>query len=719
MVDDAEDDEDMDARTEGSMVNIRPFPPDLDDKALADDSGDEPDVYDVNVLAWDTAALPLHLAIVNGHEAVVKARVQEFGADVLLPVKLLNDHDKSARAAILTLVLALQLPNEKAESMGRMLVQLGASTAQADLNQTTALQYCIADRPDQLDTLVHADKTGVDRAINHLSISGHVWYCQISGPLVTAIKARDSLTALKLVLGGAKPSIGFSEYMRAYQTVHDVGTDTKQNQLQFETNFNQPVVAAVTCELPSLANTLVTEHGVDANTLTTEGHLVVRNEHCRRYTKGNSLLDEVRLKLEQLKAWKPQEDTPEPPIPMKGDSEYLVEYNEGSYRHWSAWRQVESARDCYSQEFKRYQEDFKRRKDNTGVREKRAAIQNLAGEYGRLERALVAAGGKTFAELHPEIKEPEQQHQQPFNWGYQPPEPKPFQVEFSFNLGNLTDELRDRYLSLFQAAWDGDMKLVKQLTLMPWQDQEDYQQPPLTIAVLDQHRLSPFGIAVARGNLKLASTILEIAQAQYSPPDGTKQQRYRLGDNDLDDLDDNSDDDDEVKVYSDIVDDEFTIGTIGEVSTRVKSLVTPLAMLRWYHPFDSCLQLNQPQSSGFSYFGPRKPHTLTEAAKTSSPSRFQNRNSVPSLIMNCFQLSLFNNDPGLLDFLLRMGQHYTMLSTSSDDDDEKQHFYGLNKSDFTYAIQEDVPALLETIIKQTGCGLPLDDLVKKSGVEIQ
>ena len=174
---DVDEDEIMDRTTEASMVNIRHPPADAGDQVLAKEGKeDEPDVYDINVTAWDTAVSPLHLAIAKGHVDVVKCLVQDFGADILLPIKLFNDHDRSAKAAILTLVLALQLPAKEAEHMARTLIQLGASSAQASVDQTTALQYCVAETPDLLDALGDADMAGVMRAINHLSVNGYQWY---------------------------------------------------------------------------------------------------------------------------------------------------------------------------------------------------------------------------------------------------------------------------------------------------------------------------------------------------------------------------------------------------------------------------------------------------------------------------------------------------------------------------------------------------------------
>lgn len=69
-----------DATTEGSVVKIRK--PDSADALLEGEDEDEPDVFDINIVAWDVAVSPLHLAIANGHPDVVKCLVQEFGADV-------------------------------------------------------------------------------------------------------------------------------------------------------------------------------------------------------------------------------------------------------------------------------------------------------------------------------------------------------------------------------------------------------------------------------------------------------------------------------------------------------------------------------------------------------------------------------------------------------------------------------------------------------------
>jgi ankyrin repeat protein len=86
----------------GSFVKVDRNKPEIEGESLPEDENvDEPDFYDVNVLGWDTKVSPLHLAIINGHTEAVKELCQTFGADALLPIKLLHDFNK-VRNQILT-----------------------------------------------------------------------------------------------------------------------------------------------------------------------------------------------------------------------------------------------------------------------------------------------------------------------------------------------------------------------------------------------------------------------------------------------------------------------------------------------------------------------------------------------------------------------------------------------------------------------------------------
>lgn len=735
MVDGSDDEANMnDATTEGSMVDIRKLKiQDPEDALLAAEDEDEPDVFDVNVVAWDTAVSPLHLAIVQGHVEVVKCLVQEFGADVLLPIKIFNDHDKSARAAILTLVLAMQLGFEKAQEMVKTLISLGASSAQADMDRKTVLQFAVADRPEMLDTLGHLDATGVKRAINHVAASGWRYRPDITSPLIIAIQAKDSATAVRLLAGGAKAEIDFPTYIKALKQFCKIDEkDSKRNKEDFQERFEQPIFDALKGDLPQLVKSMVTDHGANVDVLATEGWEVLNNEYRRSSTRGRTLLDAVRERSESLKQWKFKSKAPKPPIPMKqSDAEYLAEYKEGTYAYYTAKRKVESGRASYQADLERYEEDVKEKeKDKQNAEAKREAINGLISEFEDLEKTLLDKGAKSFYELHPEVEEPRDdspRRRRSHNYDIEPVE---FAVYIDFQLGDLTNETREMYLRLFEAAWSGDLATVKDLTLNTWQNEDGEEQPPLQIAVQDDHSLSPFAIAVLQGHQDLATAAMEIAQAQRIMPDPDKQRKYGIEDDE--DSDEDSDDSDgEVQLYSEIVDDEFTKEDIGEVNLQVKSKVAPLAMLEWDCNYMDWAKDPAPdpekkkESNGFSYFGPRKPHKLankrtnTGSIKlppdTISGNYEEKTTGCPESL---FQLAMRNNDPALLAYLLKLGHEYNQKDTKISDE-HRSTFFELAEDDYQYALEVGRSHIFMELVKQTGAGIPLTELVEKYGIELK
>lgn len=58
--------------TTGSFIKIKKGDDDDGGDVMPEDSDDEPDYYQIDVLAWDVPCSPLHLAIVGGHEETVK-----------------------------------------------------------------------------------------------------------------------------------------------------------------------------------------------------------------------------------------------------------------------------------------------------------------------------------------------------------------------------------------------------------------------------------------------------------------------------------------------------------------------------------------------------------------------------------------------------------------------------------------------------------------------
>jgi ankyrin repeat protein len=107
------------------------------------------------VIAWDYGLSPLHLAILNGHLEIIELLATEYGADVLLPVKLVEPGTSNARGAIMTILLALSLPAEKAKEVVELLLSLGATSAQAQRCTTSSVEteliswMCFSQTTDQ------------------------------------------------------------------------------------------------------------------------------------------------------------------------------------------------------------------------------------------------------------------------------------------------------------------------------------------------------------------------------------------------------------------------------------------------------------------------------------------------------------------------------------------------------------------------------------------
>jgi ankyrin repeat protein len=130
--------------------------------------------------------------------------LQDYGADVLLPVKF-DDN-----AAVLNLVLPLVLPVEKAVEMVKTLVSLGATTAQADRDNATALYRAImAGAKSVIDALFEADPRGVQTAINHLTVGSSDG---TQSPLTVALGLANSDLVSKLLDHGAAVHIDFETW---------------------------------------------------------------------------------------------------------------------------------------------------------------------------------------------------------------------------------------------------------------------------------------------------------------------------------------------------------------------------------------------------------------------------------------------------------------------------------------------------------------------------
>ncbi|EDU40091.1 Ankyrin repeat domain protein [Pyrenophora tritici-repentis] len=752
-----EDSENNDATTENSIVKVnRRNSVDTHDAMLDSTDDDEPDVYDVNVLAWDAPVSALHLAIANGHTDVVKMLVQEFGADVFLPVKLVHDFNKSARAAILPIVLSLQLPQEKAKEMTELLIDLGASPAQADVEHVTALQYFAAHGVELLATMISANQPAAQRALGHISMPNGHFNRDNMDILSTAIRNGDETAVDVLLELGAKPEIDFGTYMTSLKSKWDAGGSSEENEKSFRRSFTQPIFSAISAEMPSVILKLL-DAGANMNSLTATAWDAIHSRRSYGNNDIHTLLDAVRQKVEDMREFLKTGKVPHwnggymfshnlgnpfPPIVFKDDCEYLQYYDPESYTHWQLTVQISDAKKLHGPALETYNQSVALSKAPKGTEEKKAAIRSLLSEFETLESQLLERGAKTFKDLHPDITI---QARPDYHYGgYEPEPPKPWYPILSFNLPDLNDERRAAYVKLFEACWEADLPTVKELTLAVWGN----HQNPLKIAVQDRAGFSPFSIAVLRKHFDVARAVLEIAHAQFAPEEkvGTVKHSIQLT-NDDDDASDR--DDADVQIYSEIVDDRFTVENIGEVQSQVKSNVTPLTLMLWPCPAHYILggedtsqapsqqthalvdyqqQLQQlwgysKQNYGHNYRSSgRSPRQVLKHAANgrSYPVRSKPaQEHIPEVDnpVNLFQFAIYLNDSELLHFLINMGEDASRRKIGTDDN-AAPRLFRFEEANFLYAIRLGRTELLKGIITRTGCGIPLDDLVKKSGVKM-
>lgn len=242
----------------------------------------------------------------------------------------------------------------------------------------------------------------------------------------------------------------------------------------------------------------------------------------------------------------------------------------------------------------------------------------------------------------------------------------------------------------FDAAWAGDFERIKELTLHCWGPEND--QTPLNMAIRDSTDNSPFSIAFLRGHYGVATAILEIVQSQWTPPEKDNV-RFRLrSDNDVDDgsCDDEvySDDeyDEDTRLVEEVVDKKFTIDNVGQVSMQVESHSTPLEVI----------------TGNWRTF-------VIQGGTTRATDHH-------GLFKHCFNV----DDAHGLNILLDLAQYWSRKGRrSTTDEGQQEQTFTLPQEDFTFALASGKTRLLGIIIERTGAGMPLDVLVKKTGVQFK
>lgn len=263
---------------------------------------EDPDVYDINVTAWDYGLSPLHTAILNGHTHIIELLVSEYGADVLLPVKFVQPGSSNARGATMTLVLALSLPTPKAKEVVALLLKLGATSTQADMYHVTAFHHIVAlNNSDVLDVLLENDRPAAISVLNSLALTDR-YGSGVESPLTTSIKKGHEHMVSKLLELNAQPEISFDDWVKSYLVKNPhAKNNTHEHMVKvYHSSVAQPIISAAIKNMGKTVQDLV-QWGANPSTLEQNAWAVVENNS--RYQVGEALLDVVREKLRALRGY--------------------------------------------------------------------------------------------------------------------------------------------------------------------------------------------------------------------------------------------------------------------------------------------------------------------------------------------------------------------------------------------------------------------------------
>ncbi|KAK6535854.1 hypothetical protein TWF281_000104 [Arthrobotrys megalospora] len=545
LIDDDDDDEPLylsrasvSARTRASSFvgiskkidNLEPGD-DLENQQAVDvDAEEDGDILDINVPDWDHKMSPIHYAIVNGYQEILKLLVSDFGADVLQPVK--------TEPPILTIPLAMTIcQKEQREGMLRTLLKAGASSAQVDTNGVSAFTRILELRDlDCLKILFEEDAaSALTAAKNIVVLTGH--YPVIRYSLLTAIEQSDEDGALFLLEKGVPPELTL-ETVISKSGKQDLQA-RKNLERHYKSKFKQPAEIAIDNKLLKVFMKCI-ELGVNPSSYAAGGYPAddddddddssdYYNSRQRRFAsnsysnnnnqktgdkkRGFTLLDKIHQKVASVDNernqssqgnrnrrglfgrssydsddYSPPRNPPKKKSPLRELIPMPKNYTEGTYEFWMASQLVGA-------------ENAKRESDNERIRKENAGIAESAkseepeedaeapkNPYRELAEWLVSKGGK------------------------------PYQEDFlSFTYGyRVKAKVSNAYHELFKAVWDGDREAVKKYTSPSWGEAGD--ETPLLIAISNQLDYTLFSVAVYRKHPnEFLDFLLDIAAAQCRP----------------------------------------------------------------------------------------------------------------------------------------------------------------------------------------------------------
>ncbi|KAL8773347.1 MAG: hypothetical protein Q9209_001741 [Squamulea sp. 1 TL-2023] len=698
--------EDDTAMTEGSFVKVADNKG-ADEDALDGDDNSEPDVYDVNVFSWDTPVSPLHLAIIGGHVGVIKTLISTFGADALLPIKVVNEYNRSPKHAIMTLVLAARLSGPTALQVTNGLLRLGASSAQADNERVSAFHYLAAkQKVELLKACVQTDGAAAKSALNHLVVENTYYRPKADTPLTTAIKTGNSELVELLLEMGAKPIISLDDYTSASTAVgRQLGYFPRNQDLAklWKENVKQPILLAVNHDMPEIVMKLL-EAGADMNTIDKDAYesIAAFEDNNRHYLHGHSLYDAVTSKLEEIEQTIEYKLELAQPITLQDETFYLKGTKADSYAQWFLTRSVEAAmntvvdwEECRAKKMDEYS-------SQAGKSQRLEILKALRARLVDVQNQLRRQGAKTLEELHPNMS----RRQEVVDRESPPEKEKAFDPKVTFRI-TASDEV----LQGFEAAWEGKNEKIKALTMACWGP--DKTMKPLHVSNADTKGFTPFSIAAYRRHFDTAKIILGIANAQYKEPEDNdlSRRRYTIASDDEDsDSDDSSSDN--LDITYDVVDETYTYDNVAALQESVGStnsavdMLTGSAEVWWF--------LNKPEKEALQCVG--SSWTDLSGALTKGRSAYEIFRSHLASRGNKYvrfsRYAMVNRDIELFRFWLQCCQEAMKMKCRY-----RPTNLPYDSEDLKIALERGYLEEIAELIKGTGAELPLDALIKKSGIE--
>ena len=330
-----------------------------------------------------------------------------------MPVKLVDSWNSRPRSAILTPVLTLHISPPDAQKMLELLLQLGVTSSQADMDRHSALhRFVAACKPQLVQTLLHEDGPTAKKAINFFIPDMSYGYMSngVTAPLISAIKMFDQVSLKALIHAGAKTSITFNDCEA------DEGYNRRYNRLNkdtFNEKIDQPVITAAKYENADAVRMLLAQ-GADVNTLSVGAHKLInfQNEGEQRHNRqghmvGETLLDITQTRIQQLEAWNPLKcfsdasiDIVEP-TPVPPDETVFAGTPADTFKHNRLQAQLRRGKEQFENERESYERKLNSQKEQPGLALKKEAIRRAVNEFVGLKELLVSEHAKSFNELYP------------------------------------------------------------------------------------------------------------------------------------------------------------------------------------------------------------------------------------------------------------------------------------------------------------------------------